>query len=186
MRIVGGRLRGRRLDAPAGRDTRPTSDRNRESLFNIVCHHDWGAAALDGGRVLDAFCGSGALGLEALSRGAAAAVLMDTAQPALACARANVAALGETGNVAVLRADATRPPRADAACSLLLLDPPYGKDLATRALAALTLAGWAAPQAVAVVEESDTGLFSAAPGWELLDSRQNRGTILRFLQYRPS
>jgi 16S rRNA (guanine966-N2)-methyltransferase len=186
MRIVGGRLRGRRLEAPAGLETRPTSDRLRETLFNILLHHDWGAAALENGRALDAFCGSGALALEALSRGAACAVLMDVAAAALTCARGNIATLGEGANATVLRADAGKPPKAERPCSLILLDPPYGKDLATKALAALDKAGWCALSAVAVVEEGEAAPFSAGEGWELLEERRNRGTVLRFLQKTAS
>lgn len=184
MRIVGGRLRGRRLDAPAGRDTRPTSDRARESLFNVLAHHDWGVEALDGGSVLDGFCGSGALGLEAASRGAAAVVLMDQAAAALACARANIAALGVGDSVRALRADMLRPPRADAPCSLILLDPPYGKELATRALPALVKAGWCAPGALAVVEEGDGAPFDADEAWEPLQQRRSGPAVLRFLRYK--
>lgn len=182
MRIVGGDLRGRRLEAPAGRDTRPTTDRNRETLFNILCHSQWGAAALADGRVLDGFCGSGALGLEAISRGAAHATLMDVAGPALACVRANIAALGLGESAAILRADASRPPKAAAPCSLIFLDPPYGKDLATKALTALDAAGWCAPGAVAMVEEGGDAPFSYGAAWSMLDERRNRDTVLRFLQ----
>lgn len=184
MRIVGGSLRGRRLNAPAGRDTRPTSDRARESLFNVLVHHDWGIEALDGGHVLDGFCGSGALGLESASRGAAAVVLMDTAAAALTCARGNIAALGVGETVRALRADATRPPKADAPCSLILLDPPYGKELATRALPALVKAGWCAPGAVAVVEEGDGAPFEAGDAWELLQERRSGPAVLRFLRLK--
>lgn len=183
MRIVGGSLRGRRLDAPAGRDTRPTSDRVRESLFNVLVHHDWGIEALDGGQVLDGFCGSGALGLEAASRGAAGVALMDTAAAALACARANIAALGLGEVVRALRADVLRPPKADAPCSLILLDPPYGKELASRALPALVKAGWCAPGAVAVVEESEGAPFDPGEAWELLQERRSGPAVLRFLRF---
>ncbi|WP_307832898.1 RsmD family RNA methyltransferase, partial [Azospirillum argentinense] len=113
MRIVGGKHRGRRLAAPGGSDTRPTTDRTRESLFNILSHADWGPDGtdlLEGAVVVDAFCGTGALGLESLSRGAAHASFLDLGRAALDAVRANVAALGEGANAAVLRADATRPP----------------------------------------------------------------------------
>jgi 16S rRNA (guanine966-N2)-methyltransferase len=154
MRLVGGDLRGRRLEAPAGREIRPTSDRTREAIFNILAHADW-APEIEGARVLDAFCGTGALGLEALSRGASHAVFMDQGREALDLVRRNIAALGIGDRSAVLRADAVRPPRAQAACTVVFLDPPYGKGLASTALNALIERGWCVSGGVAVVE---TGL----------------------------
>ena len=154
MRLVGGDLRGRRLEAPAGREIRPTSDRTREAIFNILAHADW-APEIEDIRVLDAFCGTGALGLEALSRGAGHAVFMDQGREALDLVRRNIAALGVSDRSAVLRADAVRPPRAQAACTLVFLDPPYGKALASTALTALIGRGWCVSGGVAVVE---TGL----------------------------
>ena len=113
MRIVGGSHRGRRLTAPKGDTVRPTSDRAREALFNILTHGHLsadGTSPLPGARVLDAFAGSGALGLEALSRGAAYALFIDSDAKACAAIRENAKALGETGNVTVILADATKPP----------------------------------------------------------------------------
>jgi len=179
MRLVGGYLRGRRLEAPAGRDIRPTSDRTREAIFNILAHADW-APDIEGARVLDAFCGTGALGLEALSRGAGHAVFMDQGREALDLVRRNIAALGVDDRGTVLRADATRPPRAQTACTLIFLDPPYGKGLVPTALTALKERGWCSPDAVAVVE---TGLedpleFAA----ERLDERVYGDTRVYFLR----
>jgi 16S rRNA (guanine966-N2)-methyltransferase len=155
MRIVGGELRGRRLIAPEGRATRPTADRVRQALFDILAHAPWaGVEAVAGARVLDAFAGTGALGLEALSRGAAEAVFFETDARARQALAANIAALRLTDRARVLAADATRPPHGQP-CTLVLLDPPYGaENLPARAVAALTAAGWIAPGALVVLEEA--------------------------------
>ena len=130
MRIIAGRHRGRKLVAPAGAATRPTADRVRQALFDMLWHAPWaGRSAVDGALVLDAFAGTGALGLEALSRGAAHATFLETDRAALGALRANIAACREAERCAVLPADATRPPRAARACTLVFLDPPYGEDL---------------------------------------------------------
>jgi 16S rRNA (guanine966-N2)-methyltransferase len=156
VRIVAGRHKGRRLQAPAGRDIRPTTDRLRETVFNILMHSDWGPGGGDpvsGAVVLDAFCGTGALGLEALSRGASEAWFLDRSPQALATARANAALLGEEARAGFLRGDALRQPPARARAGLILLDPPYGQGLGPAALAALAAAGWPADGgAVAVLE----------------------------------
>ena len=153
MRIIAGTHRGRRLVAPLGETTRPTSDRARQALFDMLLHAPWaGRNALEGARVLDAFAGCGALGLEALSRGAAHAVFMDTASAARAATRANIAACREEPRCTLLPADATRPPRAPAPCSLAFLDPPYHAGLLPRALAALSAQGWFAPGALLCLE----------------------------------
>ena len=174
MRIVGGRHRGRRLDAPAGHDVRPTGDRARESLFNRLAHGGYGAggvSALADARVLDAFCGSGALGLEALSRGAAHATFMDTFRAALDCAEANARALGETPHCVFRLADATRPPPPADPVALAFLDPPYGSGLAGPALDALTAAGWLAAAALVTVEIGRDERFSTPDRFDLLDER---------------
>ena len=153
MRVIAGRLRGRRLLAPAGDATRPTADRARQALFAMLAHAPWaGPGTLHEARVLDAFAGSGALGIEALSRGAAHVTFMETARPAQAAIRANLAACGEADRAAVLPADATRPPRAAVACGLAFLDPPYRAGLLPRALAALAAQGWFAPAAILCLE----------------------------------
>ena len=131
MRITAGDHRGRRLAVPAGRDVRPTSDRARQALFNILEHGglgEGGGSPVRGAHVLDAFAGSGALGLEALSRGAASATFMDTAAPALDAIRRNVEACREEENAEILRADATRPPRPRVPCTFAFLDPPYTRN----------------------------------------------------------
>jgi 16S rRNA (guanine966-N2)-methyltransferase len=152
MRIVGGVWRGRRLVAPAGTTTRPTADRVRQALFDRLLHAPWaGRDALEGARVLDVFAGTGAFGLEALSRGAADAVFLERDRAALAALRANVAACGAEARCRVLPADALRPPPGRF-CTLLFLDPPYGADLVPQAVAALARTGWVAPGALIVAE----------------------------------
>lgn len=174
MRIVGGRHRGRRLTPPTGRDVRPTSDRTRESLFNILAHCGWGpdgASPLEDAVVLDAFCGTGALALEALSRGAAAALLLDRSRASLDIARRNAETLGEVGACRLVAGDATRPPPAPAAAALAFLDPPYGEGLAEAALPALARAGWFAPGAIVCVEVGARDPLALPPGFEALDER---------------
>ncbi len=154
MRIVAGRHRGRRLLAPPGETVRPTSDRAREALFNILSHGQLASEGIPfaGAAVLDAFAGTGALGLEALSRGAAEAAFIEQDREALATLRQNIAALGEDARSRIVSGDATRPPRAPLACALAFLDPPYRSGVAAAALTALDAAGWLTPDALAVVE----------------------------------
>ncbi|HTR16807.1 MAG TPA: 16S rRNA (guanine(966)-N(2))-methyltransferase RsmD [Acetobacteraceae bacterium] len=160
MRIVAGAWRGRALQAPAGQTTRPTADRVRQSLFDMLLHAPWGGReAVQDAAVLDAFAGTGALGLEALSRGAATACFIEQDRAALTALRANIAACGAEAQCRVLPADATAPPRGTP-CSLVFLDPPYGKDLVPRAVRALAAAGWIAPGALVVGE---LGRDEAAP-----------------------
>jgi len=189
VRIVAGSHRGRRLTAPHGHDVRPTTDRTREAIFNILAHSGWGS---DGGSpvndavVLDGFCGTGALGLEALSRGAARAVFLDLARGSLDAVRANIADLREESRTAVLRADATKPPKPREAATLAFLDPPYGQDLASKALSALAAAGWLAPDAVVVVEEAAGAPVPLPPAFEALDERRYGDTRVLFLAYRAA
>ena len=142
MRIVAGKFRGKQLLSPPDDSIRPTSDRARESIFNILASRM--GPHLDGVRVIDLFAGTGALGLEALSRGASWCGFLDMGRPALDAVRANVEALREAANAQILRADATKPPPASHACTLAFLDPPYGQGLAPRALEGLLRAGWLA------------------------------------------
>jgi 16S rRNA (guanine966-N2)-methyltransferase len=174
MRIIAGRHRGRKLAAPAGSaTTRPTAERMRQALFDMLWHAPWaGRAAVEGQAVLDAFAGTGALGLEALSRGAASASFMERDRAALAVLRANIAACREEAAATLLATDATRPPRAPAACGLVFLDPPYGKELVPRALAALAAAGWVAPGAL-VCAEVGREEEPALPGFEVLAEREH-------------
>lgn len=186
MRIVAGRLKGRTIAAPEGRDVRPTSDRVRESLFNILEHRDWGTGGrspVPGARVLDAFCGTGALGLEALSRGAAHSTFLDNARLALAVCRDNVRKLGETANADVLQGDALNPVRPRAPYDLVFLDPPYGQDLVPRALEALAAEGWIAPGAICIAETGAKEALVPPAGFEELDDRTYGAARIRFLRY---
>lgn len=180
MRIVGGSHRGRRLAAPEGRDTRPTADRAREALFNILRSRD--DLELEGAAVLDAFAGSGAVGLEALSRGAAKAYFLESQDEALSAIKANIDMLKERGRAIPLRADATRPPQAHEPCALAFLDPPYHSDLAGPSLEALAARGWLADGAVVVVEVAAKEPFSPPPGFDLEDERVYGAARLVFLK----
>ena len=175
MRIVAGRLKGRRLAVPEGRDIRPTADRARQALFDVLKHGHLvpgGGSAIVDAVVLDAFCGSGALGLEALSRGAAEASFMDASPAALDCARANAKHLGVSGRF--ILADATNPPRALKPATLIFLDPPYGSGLGGFALSALRAAGWLGPGAIVSLElpGAELATFQAPPGFQPIDERR--------------
>ena len=186
MRIVGGRHRGRRLEAPAGLEVRPTADRTREALFNILEHGRFsadGTSPLPGARVLDAFAGSGALGLEALSRGAVHATFMDNNAIARSAVRANAKALGESARASILQADATTPPAAGVPCAVVFLDPPYRSGLATQALAALAARGWIADGAVCSVELATREPFAPPAGFAVVDERRYGKARLILLRY---
>jgi 16S rRNA (guanine966-N2)-methyltransferase len=183
MRITGGRLRNRPLYAPAGRATRPTSDRVREAIFNVLAHGIDGFA-LEGARTLDLFAGTGALGLEALSRGARFALFVDESAAARGAIRRNAETLGVTGQIKIWRRDATRlgpcaplPP-----FRLAFIDPPYGRGLGEAALAALVAGDWLEPGAVVVLEESERACVAAPEGLERLDSRAYGDTQVLFLR----
>jgi 16S rRNA (guanine966-N2)-methyltransferase len=180
MRIVGGRHKGRRLTAPEGRDTRPTADRAREALFNILAHS--AAVALEGATVADCFAGAGGLGLEALSRGAAHVTFIDSGAPALAAIRANIALLKEQATTTILKADATRLPAAAHPCDLVLLDPPYHGDLTLPCLAGLAARGWLAQDALVVVEVAAAESFATPDGFSELDRRTYGAAKFIFLK----
>ena len=184
MRIVAGRHRGRRLLAPPGEKVRPTSDRAREALFNILSHGQLAAEGIPfaGAAVLDAFAGTGALGLEALSRGAAEAAFIEQDREALTTLRQNIAALGEDSHSRIVSGDATRPPRAPSAYALAFLDPPYRSGLAAAALTALDAAGWLASESLAVVELAAREELTLPTGFFLLDERVYGAARLLFLR----
>ncbi|MGJ4897147.1 16S rRNA (guanine(966)-N(2))-methyltransferase RsmD [Bradyrhizobium oligotrophicum] len=182
MRVVGGRLKGRNIASPASRDIRPTQDRLREALFNILVHAY--EDPIEGARVLDLFAGTGALGIEAVSRGAAFTLFVDNGAEARALLRNNVEALGLGGVTKVYRRDATNlgPARPVEPFSLVFLDPPYGKGLAEKALASLRDGGWLVPSALLVVEESKAAAFKAPEGFEELERRAYDDTEFAFLR----
>ena len=185
MRIVAGSYRGRRLGAPAGTAVRPTADRVRETLFNMLAHGRAApAAGLAGARVLDAFAGSGALGLEALSRGAAHATFMETRAEALEALQANIHSLALDTVTTIVMADLRNPPKAQETCRFVLLDPPYGAALAAPALNALAESGWLAPGALCVVELAAREPFTMPPDFALLEQRRVAAARLVFLKFR--
>jgi 16S rRNA (guanine966-N2)-methyltransferase len=183
MRIVAGRHRGRVLQAPEGNEVRPTSDRAREALFNILEHGKFaaGGSRLHDKRVLDAFAGTGALGLEALSRGAAHVTFLDSSPAVLKILSSNVKVLGEAGRAAIIRTDVTSPPRATAPAALALLDPPYGKELGGKAMAALAASGWFEPGALIVLEVGAKEAAALPDGFTLLDERRYGAARLLFV-----
>jgi len=184
MRIVGGQFKGRAIAAPAGRDTRPTGDRAREAMFNILAHAGW-SPGLEGRRVLDLFAGSGALGLEALSRGAVFALFVETDAAARGAIRDNIEALGLFGITRIHRRDGAdlgaKPAGLGEPFDLVFLDPPYGRGLGEAALAKLPPGGWIAPGALAVFECA-ADETPAPPGFELLDERLYGAAKVLFLR----
>jgi 16S rRNA (guanine966-N2)-methyltransferase len=184
MRIVGGRLRGRALAAPTSQAIRPTADRLREALFNILVHAY--GDPITGARVLDLFAGTGALGLEALSRGAAFALFIDDAAEARALLRENVAALGLGGVTRIFRRDACKLGMAHPVepFSLAFLDPPYGRGLAEAALASARAGGWLTPDALIVVEEAASAGFAPPAGFDEVERRRYDDTALIVLRHR--
>ena len=182
MRVVGGELKGRNIVAPASHDIRPTADRLREAVFNILVHaYD---DPFQDARVLDLFAGTGALGIEAISRGAAFTLFVDNGAEARALLRNNVEALALGGVTKVYRRDATDlgPAHPMDPFSLVFLDPPYGKGLAEKALASLRDGGWLKPNALLVVEEAKAAAFAAPDGYEELERRAYDDTEFVFLQ----
>ena len=185
MRIVGGRLKGRLLQAPGSRAIRPTSERLRESIFDILAHRHVGI--VEGARVVDLFAGSGALGIEALSRGAKSALFVDNGAEARALLRANIEAFALGGVTRIWRADATLLGRAPAGppFTLAFLDPPYDKGLASPALAGLVDGGWLGRGALVVVEESAKAEIDAPAALRVVGERVYGETKIVFLLEEP-
>jgi 16S rRNA (guanine966-N2)-methyltransferase len=185
MRIVGGRLKGRVLSTPSSRAIRPTSERLRESIFDILEHRFPGH--IEGARVVDLFAGTGALAIEALSRGARFALFIDNGAEARALLRANVEALALGGVTRIWRADAAKLGSAPAGgpFALAFLDPPYGQGLARPALSSLVEGGWLEPDALLVVEEDAKADIAAPPGLARVDERVYGDTKIAILQAAP-
>jgi 16S rRNA (guanine966-N2)-methyltransferase len=185
MRIIGGTLKGRTLRTPDGQGTRPTSDRARESLFNILAHAEW-APPLEGARVIDAFAGSGSLGFEAMSRGAAFCLFVETEAAARGCIRDNIEAFQLFGNTRIHRRSATdlgpKPAGVGAPFNLVFLDPPYRHGLVPLALEQLVAGQWLAPDALVVAETGSNEPELAVPGWGELDSRVYGAARVSFLR----
>ncbi len=177
-RIIAGAWRGRKLTTPAGTQTRPTSARARQAAFDILLHAAWaGAEFLREAAVLDVFAGTGAFGLEALSRGAPRATFIESAAAALAALRANITACRAGDTASVIAADALFPPPG-APHHLLFLDPPYGENLLPRALAALATRDWIAPNALIVAELGPSDAFT--PPETLAERRHGKARLLFF------
>lgn len=185
MRIVSGEFRGKALVTPPGQTTRPTSDRARQAIFNILEHAPWSDGVRDR-RVIDLFAGSGALGFEAVSRGAAFCLFVETDEAARGAIRENVDAMGLFGRTRVHRRDATqlgvRPGADGPAFDLAFLDPPYGNSLAEAVLPKLAEGGWLAPGAMAVVERGVAEPALDVPGYEVLDTRDYGAARVWFLR----
>ena len=175
MRIIAGRWRGKHLTAPDGRHTRPTSDRARGALFNLLLHGKPAIAGfrLAGARVLDAFAGTGAVGLEALSRGAAHATFMENAIDVLSVLRRNIGACDTTGSDSrVIASDVAEPPLTTQPCDMIFMDPPYGRELWRPAASALTQAGWMTEGAICCIELGREDTFETPPDFKTLDDRR--------------
>ena len=185
MRIVAGQYRGRAIVTPEGQNTRPTSDRARQAIFNVLEHAPW-AEGLDEARVIDLYAGSGALGFEALSRGAAFCLFVDTDDGARGAIRENMDAYGLFGRCRVHRRSATdlgpRPGSAGEAFTLAFLDPPYAKGLGEQTLARLLEGDWLAPGAIVVFERGSDEPEIDTPGYERLDARDYGAARVLFLR----
>jgi 16S rRNA (guanine966-N2)-methyltransferase len=186
MRIVSGSFRGKTLAAPKGDSTRPTSDRARQAIFNILEHAAW-SKGVRGARVIDLFAGSGALGFEALSRGAAFCLFVETDEAARGAIRENADGLSLFGVTRVHRRDATdlgvRPGADGPAFDLAFLDPPYAKGLGEIALTKLADGGWLAPGATVVFERGAGEPDFKVDGFEALDARDYGAARVHFLRF---
>ncbi len=183
MRIVGGKFKGHAIVGPASTATRPTSDRVRESLFNILAHGIDGLD-LDGARVMDLFAGTGALGLEALSRGAKFCQFVEEGTEARGVIRRNADALGAIGLCKIWRRDATKlgPCAPQSPFDLVFADPPYNKGLGGQALRSLVEGGWLAANAVVVLEESERAVLGDVEGLTRIDQRTYGDTVVTFFR----
>lgn len=185
MRIIGGTLKGRTIRAPEGQGTRPTSDRARESLFNILAHAEW-APAFEGLRVIDAFAGSGSLGFEAISRGAVFCLFVETEAAARGCIRDNIEAFQLFGNTRIHRRSATdlgpKPAGLGAPFDLVFLDPPYRHGLVPLALEQLASGQWLSPDAIVMAETGSDEAELTVPGWETIDTRVYGAARVSFLR----
>lgn len=185
MRIIGGKFRGRRLKTPEDQRVRPTTDKVRQAIFNILMHNDFGEFSLEGAHVLDGFAGTGALGLEALSHGADYCLFIDVSADSRALVRENIESLDLTGVSKIWRRDATKPGPMGAGAkgpfSLIFLDPPYRKDLIPPAMTALNAGGWLSEDAVIVAETAAEEDIPQADGFTVQDERTYGDTRVLFL-----
>lgn len=190
MRIVAGSLKGRAIVAPEGQGTRPTSDRARQAIFNVLEHAAWAEDVLDGARVIDLYAGSGALGYEAISRGGAFCLFVETDDGARGAIRENMDAYGLFGRTRVHRRSAIdlgpRPGSTGEAFTLAFLDPPYAKGLGEQTLQKLLEGNWLAPEAVVVYERGSDEPEIDTPGYERMDARDYGAARVLFLKVAPS
>ncbi len=184
MYIVAGKHKGRRIEAPEGRAVRPTASRTREAVFNILSHGRYASedAPLLRGRVADIFCGSGAMGLEALSRGASHVTFVDKSRESLEAVEYNVKHFGETSTTRIIRADSSILPLAPHPHEILLIDPPYNSGLIVGALNTAKAGGWIAPHGVAVVEQAWKEAITIPKGWQQIDERKYGNTRVLLLE----
>jgi len=185
MRIVSGRFKGRAIKTPEGRNTRPTSDRTRESMFNVLAHAEW-APSLEGARVMDVFAGSGALGFEAISRGAVFCLFVETESSARGCIRDNAEAFQLFGITRIHRRSAVdlgaKPAGLGAPFSIVFMDPPYAYNLVPGALEQLIRGAWITPDALVIAETGSDEEAPVTPGWDLLDERTYGAARVSFLR----
>lgn len=186
LRIIAGKHRGRKIDIRESKSIRPTGSKARGAIFNILTHGQFGPGGqspLLGQRVLDLFCGTGALGLEALSRGASHVTFVDQSQESINLARQNALRMGEETTVQFLRNDSTSLPPGRTQVSLVFMDPPYNSGLATKSLGSLDKQGWLVDGAVMVVEISAKETLPAPEGYSVFDEREYGNTKIVFLRY---
>lgn len=185
MRVIAGKYKSRKIETVSSKKLRPTTGMAREALFNILSHGNFTNGEsnfLDGCKVLDLFSGCGALSIEALSRGADHAVMIDIDQEHLNIARSNAQNIRIEGDCTFIRADSATPPPARFACDLVFLDPPYGKGLIEKALKNLKNGGWIAKNAVIVVETGKTEDIDTPEGYEELHNRKYGNSRIRIMQ----
>lgn len=189
MRIIAGKHKGRRIEI--GKDAidtiRPTSDFARQAIFNILTHgrHGLNGHTFDGKHILDIFCGSGALGLEALSRGAASVTFVDRAREAIATAKMNVDRIHETANAKFIITDAKQLGQAPRGYDLIFLDPPYFSDLIAPTLDRLHKGGWLAEDALVVIEHDVKEELKFPDGFEAVDQRRYGRAVMELLKFQP-
>jgi 16S rRNA (guanine966-N2)-methyltransferase len=189
LRIIAGKHRGRKIESKESARIRPTGSRARGAIFNILMHGDFhglDGSPLVGGKVVDLFCGTGALGLEALSRGAAHVTFIDQSAESMALARGNVGHMGETDAAQFIRSDSTSLPATTRPCSLAFLDPPYRSGLAVKALKSLDAKGWFVPNAVAIVEMDAKEAFTPPENYVQFDERKYGNTRIVFVRYEKA
>lgn len=188
LRIFAGKHRGRKLQVFDNKQVRPTAGRTREAIFNILNHGRFGGDErfLDDCTVLDLYCGSGALGLEALSHGASHAVFIDMNPECLTIAKKNAEHMGEGGNVTVIRSDSSNPPPARFPCSLVFVDPPYGKKLLVPSIQNLAARGWLKEGSIIVAEMGKKEDIPEIDGFTRIDDRIYGRTHVVLLEWRSA